>query len=134
MIEHSAGKHRSVMFAGLRVVSACTLLSRILGMVRDIGMAVLFGNGPVMDAFSIAFRLPNLARRLFGEGALTSAFLPAFVNTREQLGVQAGWRLASALCSLLACVLSAGVILLEILVWYFGGKRRRRFSRIVDWR
>ena len=49
-------------------------------------MAALFGGGVVMDAFSVAFRIPNLARRLFGEGALTAAFLPTFIREMEQLG------------------------------------------------
>ncbi len=86
----------SGLFSGLRIVSVCTLLSRVLGLVRDVGMAALFGNGPVMDAFSIAFRIPNLARRLFGEGAMTAAFLPEFVRELEHSGRAAAWRLASA--------------------------------------
>ncbi len=61
-------------------VSACTLLSRILGMVRDVLSSQYFGATPAWDAFSIALRIPNLFRRLFGEGALTAAFLPAFVE------------------------------------------------------
>jgi putative peptidoglycan lipid II flippase len=64
--------------AGL--VSACTLLSRILGFARDSISAYFFGTSALWDAFVLAFRIPNLFRRLFGEGALTSAFLPAFVE------------------------------------------------------
>ncbi len=108
---------RSTLLSGLRVVSFCTLLSRILGMVRDMGMAMLFGNGPVMDAFSIAFRIPNLARRLFGEGALTAAFLPAFLREKESKGIAAAWRIASALLFLLAIVLAIGVIIAEVCLW-----------------
>ncbi len=67
-----------VRSAGL--ISACTLLSRILGFVRDTLSAAFFGVSPLWDAFALAFRIPNLFRRLFGEGALTSAFLPAFVE------------------------------------------------------
>src|SRR5947209_5621934 len=62
------------------VVSACTLLSRILGFVRDMLCARYFGASILWDAYSVAFRAPNLFRRLFGEGALTAAFLPAFVE------------------------------------------------------
>lgn len=72
------GKASFVRSAG--VVSACTLLSRILGFVRDMLCARYFGASEVWDAFSVAFRTPNLFRRLFGEGALTAAFLPAFVE------------------------------------------------------
>src|SRR4051794_13725578 len=57
------------LFSSLRIVAGSTLLSRVLGMFRDIASAQLFGASPVWDAFSIAFRIPNLARRLFGEGA-----------------------------------------------------------------
>ena len=62
------------------VVSGCTLLSRILGFARDSVASYFFGTSMVWDAFALAYRIPNLFRRLFGEGALTSAFLPAFVE------------------------------------------------------
>ncbi|HXX92850.1 MAG TPA: murein biosynthesis integral membrane protein MurJ [Planctomycetota bacterium] len=75
------GKSSFVRSAG--VVSACTLLSRLLGFVRDMLCARYFGASMVWDAFSVAFRIPNLFRRLFGEGALTAAFLPAFVERYE---------------------------------------------------
>ena len=72
------GKSSFIRSAG--IVSACTLLSRILGFVRDMLCARYFGASPQWDAFSVAFRAPNLFRRLFGEGALTAAFLPVFVE------------------------------------------------------
>ncbi|WP_417392840.1 murein biosynthesis integral membrane protein MurJ [Gimesia sp.] len=107
------------LFSGLRVVSLLTLLSRILGMVRDIGMATLFGNGPIMDSFSVAFKLPNLARRLLGEGALSTAFLPTFIRELENKGRASAWKLVTAvlfwlmLFSLL--IVGAGEILLIFL-------------------
>ena len=55
------------LLANLRIVSLCTLLSRVFGLCRDIAMASLFGAGSVMDAFSLAFRVPNAARKLFGD-------------------------------------------------------------------
>ncbi|MCH8828160.1 MAG: murein biosynthesis integral membrane protein MurJ [Planctomycetes bacterium] len=100
-----------------RLVGLCTLLSRVLGLVRDIGMAVLFGNSAVMDAFSVAFRVPNLVRRLFGEGALTTAFLPAFVREREQSGADSAWKLASTVFLALACLLTGVVLLGELALW-----------------
>mgnify|MGYP003411484307 CR=1 FL=1 len=75
------GKASFVRSAGL--VSACTLLSRVLGLLRDTLCSHYFGATMLWDAFSVAFRIPNLFRRLFGEGALTAAFLPAFVERMD---------------------------------------------------
>ncbi|WP_339727201.1 murein biosynthesis integral membrane protein MurJ [uncultured Gimesia sp.] len=107
------------LFSGLRVVSLLTLLSRVLGMVRDIGMATLFGNGPIMDSFSVAFKLPNLMRRLLGEGALSTAFLPTYIRELEQNGREASWRLVTAVLFWLmvfsVLVVTAGETLLIML-------------------
>ncbi len=65
------------------VVSALTLLSRISGFARDQIVAVNFGASPVMDAFFVAFKIPNLLRRLFGEGAFAKGFVPVFTEYRE---------------------------------------------------
>ncbi len=62
------------------VASAAILLSRISGLVREIVMSALFGAGAAMDAFNIGFRIPNLTRDLFAEGALSSAFVPTFTK------------------------------------------------------
>lgn len=111
---HADKSSNAGLFSGVRIVSLCTLLSRILGLVRDVGMATLFGNGAILDAFTVAFRLPNLARRLFGEGALTTAFLPRFVREMEQEGRDAAWRLATAVVVVLTVTLSLVVIAGEI--------------------
>ena len=69
------------------VVSSATLASRILGFLRDLVIARAFGAGVATDAFFVAFRLPNLLRRLVAEGALSSAFIPVFteyVTTRSR--------------------------------------------------
>ena len=60
------------------VVSGATLLSRILGFVRDIVIASYFGAGLYSDAFFVAFRIPNIFRRLFAEGSLSISFIPVF--------------------------------------------------------
>jgi putative peptidoglycan lipid II flippase len=104
------------LFAGLRVVSICTLLSRVLGLAREMAMAALFGLGPVLDAFTTAFAIPNLARALFGEGALSTAFLPLFVREQEQTGPEAANRLASAVFLWVALGLSALVAVGELLI------------------
>ena len=62
------------------VVGFFTLLSRILGLVRDMVLAFFFGTGMAADAFFVAFRIPNLLRRLFAEGTLTIAFIPVFTE------------------------------------------------------
>jgi len=103
-------------FSQVRLVSLLTLLSRMLGLARDIGMAALFGNGPLLDAFTLAFRLPNMSRRLFGEGALTAAFLPEYVKELKKDPVKAN-RLASAVLCLLLLVLSLIVLLGELGVY-----------------
>lgn len=111
-----ASENARGFFAGLRTVSLLTLLSRILGMVRDIGMATLFGNGPVMDSFSVAFKLPNLFRRLLGEGALTTAFLPTYISELERNGRESSWKLVTAVLFWLAVfsilMVSIGEVLL----------------------
>jgi putative peptidoglycan lipid II flippase len=107
--------------AGLRTVSLLTVASRVLGLVRDVAMAAVFGNGPLMDAFSVAFRVPGLARGMFGEGALTAAFLPAFMQERLHHGADAGWRLASGVLAILAVGLTGLVVageLVILLVWF----------------
>ncbi len=95
---------------GLKVVSLLTLLSRFTGLARDALMASLFGAGWVLDAFTVAFRVPNLFRRLFGEGAMTAAFLPEFVRADQERGRAAAadlfngvaWRLLTILVIFLA--------------------------------
>lgn len=66
------------------VVGVATLASRILGFIRDLVVAFALGAGPMADAFFVAFRLPNLLRRLFGEGSLTMAFVPVFTRIRKE--------------------------------------------------
>lgn len=73
---------KSSLFRSLFTVSGFTLLSRIMGLLRDIVFASYFGAGAAMDAFSVAFRIPNLFRRFFGEGAFNQAFVPVFSEIR----------------------------------------------------
>ncbi|QGQ25330.1 murein biosynthesis integral membrane protein MurJ [Gimesia benthica] len=116
-----ASDHTRGLFAGLRTVSLLTLLSRVLGMVRDIGMATLFGNGPIMDSFSVAFKLPNLTRRLLGEGALSTAFLPTYIRELEQNGREASWKLVTAVLFWLmvfsVLLVGSAEVILVLLSW-----------------
>ncbi|MDP7034403.1 MAG: murein biosynthesis integral membrane protein MurJ [Planctomycetota bacterium] len=86
-------------------VSGLTLVSRILGLLRDVGMAAAFGSGVILDAFLLAFTLPNLLRKIFGEGALASAFVPVYSATLSREGREPASRLARTVGTLLATVL-----------------------------
>ncbi|MGE5193335.1 MAG: murein biosynthesis integral membrane protein MurJ, partial [Deltaproteobacteria bacterium] len=108
------------LFSGLRIVASSTLVSRLLGMVREMASGWLFGLGPVWDAFSFAFMIPNLARRLFGEGALSATFLPVFARQLENDSDPrrpSAWQLASAVLTFLAAGLAAMVLAGELILW-----------------
>ena len=75
------------------VVSGMTVLSRILGLVRDIVYARLFGATLLMDAFFVAFKIPNIFRRFFAEGAFSGAFVPTITSTRAKDGHAAAFAL-----------------------------------------
>ena len=74
------------LFKAASTVSLLTLASRITGLLRDLLMAALFGATALTDAFYVAFRIPNLFRRVFGEGAFSQAFVPVLAATREKHG------------------------------------------------
>lgn len=103
------------------VVSACTLLSRVLGLVRDVISASVFGDRWVWDVFCLAFRVPNLFRRLFGEGAMSAAFIPVlseYLETRERADAWALVNVAfTALLTLLAVIVLVGESLFLALSW-----------------
>ena len=96
-------------------VALATFGSRILGYVRDMLVAAYLGTGPVADAWVVAYQIPNLFRRLFGEGALQASFVPVFVGLRQQSGEDEGWRLVCAMAAVLAAVLTGCVALGELL-------------------
>ena len=105
------------------VVSAMTLLSRVLGLARDIVFARLFGAGIVMDAFFVAFKIPNLLRRFFAEGAFSQAFVPVFAEykstrTRAELKELAD-RVSGTLGLALFVVTLIGVVAAPILIMIF---------------
>jgi putative peptidoglycan lipid II flippase len=88
-------------------ISIATAMSRVLGLARDQVQSYYFGAGFVTDAFLAAFRIPNLMRDLFAEGALSSAFVPTFTAVRAREGEEAAWRLARRVMSTLLVVLGA---------------------------
>ena len=97
--------------AGL--ISIATMASRLLGVVRETVLASLFGasGGPAMDAFNVAFRVPNLVRDLFAEGAMTAAFVPTFTRTVVNQGRDAAWRLGNLVINALLIVTGALVVI-----------------------
>src|SRR5690606_39302113 len=86
-------------------VSFAVLLSRVLGLVREQVFAGLFGAGLFMDAWLVAFRIPNLLRDLFAEGALSSAFVPTFTEYLQTKGKAQAWELANLVLSTLMVLL-----------------------------
>jgi len=72
------------LFGAVRQIGGLTALSRVLGFGRDILLAIVLGGGPVADAFFVAFKLPNLFRRMTAEGAMTNAFLPAYAKAEKE--------------------------------------------------
>ena len=104
-------RHLVVRSSG--IVSIAVMFSRLLGLVREMVIASFFGAGFVTDAFNVAFKIPNLLRDLFAEGALSVAFVKTFTDYLEDpaKGEEAAWRLASLVMNALAVVLSVITLL-----------------------
>lgn len=99
------------------VVAVLTALSRMLGLVREMFQSRLIGAGVEQSAFAVAFALPNMARRMFGEGALTAAFVPVFKGELEADATHArATRLARAVMTMSLLMLAAGVVLAWCLI------------------
>src|SRR5258705_2163551 len=99
--------------AGL--AGAATLTSRILGLARETVLAAIFGAGNEMDAFNVAFRIPNLVRDLFAEGAMSAAFVPAFTRRLTLAGKEDAWRLGNNVIN--ALVVLTGIVIAVALVF-----------------
>jgi putative peptidoglycan lipid II flippase len=89
------------------IIGLAVMCSRLLGLVREQVCAALFGGGSAMDAFTAAFRIPNLLRDLFAEGALSTAFVTTFSKTIARSGDAAAWRLANKVATMTLIVLGA---------------------------
>ncbi len=95
-------------------VGSLTALSRVLGLVREMLQARLIGAGVEQSAFTLAFAIPNMARKLFGEGALTAAFVPVFRGEVEGGDLEAAKRLARAVVTTVMLILGAVVVLVVV--------------------
>src|SRR5438128_6990695 len=108
------------------IVGVAILCSRVLGLIRELLFAGLFGAGRNLDAFLMAFRVPNMLRDLFAEGALSAAFITTFSKKIATEGDESAWRLANKVVTLTAVFMSAvtllGIVfapqLVDLLTWW----------------
>lgn len=109
--------------AGL--MGLATFLSRILGLVREQAFAILFGAGNATDAFNVAFRIPNLLRDLFAEGAMSASLVPTFTRARIEEGERRGWRVAGlvfrTLFAIVSVIAALGIVFAPELVHLYAG-------------
>ncbi len=106
------------MIKGFRQIALLTALSRVFGLLRDIAYGHFFGAGGLLDAWIIAFRIPNLSRRLFGEGAASASFIPVYseeiYNDRESAA-----KLLNTVVTVLFVILASLVLIGEICIWFY---------------
>lgn len=115
------GGRRSSLIASVATVGSFTMISRVLGFLRDMMMAALLGAGPLADAFFVAFKLPNFLRRLFAEGAFNAGFVPMFARTLEGEGKAVARDFAAQAQAVLVAVLVPLVIVGMIAMpWIIG--------------
>jgi putative peptidoglycan lipid II flippase len=111
----TARRPRASVAQNAGVISLAVMASRVLGLVRDQVFAVLFGAGLQYDAFLTAFRIPNLLRDLFAEGALSAAFVTTFTQTLQSQGKQAAIRLWNRVATLIVLLIAA----VSLLGWLY---------------
>lgn len=104
------------LIRSIATVGNYTIISRILGFVRDLLMASYIGAGPVMDALVVAIKIPSFFRRLFAEGAFNAAFVPLFAGTFAAEGKEEARTYAEEIMSLLVAILIGLIIIIEILM------------------
>src|SRR5436305_5853959 len=122
----TAADDRQMSTRATGVVGIAILSSRVLGLIREMVFAGLFGAGKNLDAFLMAFRLPNLLRDLFAEGALSTAFITTFSKKIAVEGDESAWRLANKVATLTAVFMSVvtllGIVfapqLVDLLTWW----------------
>src|SRR6266851_3557835 len=107
----AAAHDRQISTRATGVVGIAVMCSRVLGLIREQVFAGLFGAGKNLDAFLIAFRVPNLLRDLFAEGALSAAFITTFSKKIATEGDESAWRLANKIATLTAVFMSAVTLL-----------------------
>lgn len=110
------------LLKAMATIASFTMLSRIAGMVRDMLTAAILGVGPLTDAFFVALKLPNLFRRVAGEGAFSVSFIPLYSKTIEQEGEEEAAKFAGEIFSIMAITLSIFSVLVMIgMPWIIHG-------------
>ena len=105
------------MIRGFRLIALLTVVSRVFGMLRDMAFAYFLGAGLMMDIWVIAFKIPNLARRLFGEGAATSSFIPVYSAQLKKDPANA-MKLAHTVVSVVVVLLTGVVLAGLVIIWF----------------
>ena len=105
-----------VLLRSIITVSSYTMISRLLGFVRDVLVAAFLGAGPIADAFFVAFKIPNFFRRLFAEGAFSAAFVPLFAAKLTDEGRSSALQFSSAVLSVMVVFVFVFVTILQILM------------------
>ena len=129
----SEHKEREHFFNAAKVVAVITLISRIFGLFRDMGVASL-GTTRYNDAFGLAFKIPNLFRRLFGEGALASAFVPVFTDVNEKEGAEKARLLLANAFAILTVFLAVLLVIGELGFFLYSlvpGPKDREFLMLL---
>ena len=131
----SAPSRRELNTRAAGIVGLAVLCSRLLGLARELILARLFGAGMAMDAFKVAFRIPNLLRDLFAEGALSTAFVTVFSKKTASGDDASAWALANKVATLVAVVLSllvlGGVLLAPLIVGQIAGGFEREKAELT---
>ncbi|MGD9110308.1 MAG: murein biosynthesis integral membrane protein MurJ [Phycisphaerales bacterium] len=104
------------MVKGFRQIAILTVASRILGLIRDMAFAFFLGAGGIFDGWAIAFKIPNLARRIFGEGAAAASFIPVYSQELQQNPKQAN-KLAYTIVTVIFLLLAIITIIGEGVIW-----------------
>ena len=132
--DHPRARHGRLLEA-TSVVGVMTLLSRVTGLARDIAFSSWFGSGLVMDAFAVAFKIPNLLRRFFAEGAFSQAFVPVISEYRARKGQAETRELVDRVTGTLALglfvVTAIGVVAAPLLILLFAPGFRGEDGRFV---
>jgi putative peptidoglycan lipid II flippase len=128
--------HKRQILKSASIISIITVVSRILGYVRDQRLTLLLGTTGLADAFVLAYRIPNVFRRLIGEGSMTAAFIPVFTDHMRNRSREETWEFANRLfwtfCVILSGLTVLGVIFSPLFVRFFSmfGKNQMQFEAI----